>query len=90
MITTVGGIESFRHHPSGIDEDRTTLKDCPFCAHPAGYYESTDAGDKHPLGVTCTNTSCGVATPKQYQTRELAATAWNRRTSNEEVIRHER
>lgn len=77
-ITTVDGIESFSHRPSGIDTS-ADLGRCPFCGHGAGYYESTDTGDKFPIGVVCTNTSCGVKTPQHYQNRELAAAAWNRR-----------
>lgn len=82
-ITTVGGIEGFRHHTSGIDADRSTLSACPFCGHEAGYYESGHDGDRFPIGVVCTNTSCGVKTPQHYQSRELAAAAWNRRATTD-------
>lgn len=81
-ITTVGGLEMTAiDHRGTIDEDRT-LSLCPFCGHTAGFYDSSDAADRFPIGVVCTNTSCGVKTPQHYQTRELAAAAWNRRTSN--------
>jgi Lar family restriction alleviation protein len=79
QLDIVTGIEHFIRKPSGIDTDAKTLKPCPFCGHPAGYYESGHQGDKFPLGVVCTNTSCGVKTPQHYQNRELAAAAWNRR-----------
>jgi Restriction alleviation protein Lar len=82
QLDTVAGLEMFVNKigagTSGIDT-AAELSSCPFCGHAAGYYESTHAGDKHPLGVVCTNTSCGVKTPQHYQSRELAAAAWNRR-----------
>lgn len=81
QIDTVGGIESFMRRKSNIDT-ADDLSRCPFCGHEAGYYEVDDRGDKHPLGVICTNTSCGVKTPQHYQNRLLAAQAWNRRTAN--------
>ena len=91
QVTTVGGIEMFVNKigagTSGIDT-AAELSPCPFCGHAAGYYESSQAGDKHPLGVVCTNTSCGVKTPQHYQDRQLAAFAWNRRYKADEGGKH--
>jgi hypothetical protein len=78
-LDIVAGIEHFISKSSGIDTDPATLTPCPFCGHAAGYYESDHQGDKFPICVVCTNTSCGVKTPQHYQSRELAAAAWNRR-----------
>lgn len=82
QLDTVAGLEMFVNKlgagSSNIDESKTTLRCCPFCGHSAGYFESTRAGDKFPLMVICTNTSCAVRTPQHYQSRELAAAAWNR------------
>lgn len=78
QLDTVAGIEHFSSKPSGIDTS-ADLHECPFCGHGAGYYESGHAGDRFPIGVVCTNTSCGVKTPQHYQSRELADAAWNRR-----------
>jgi Lar family restriction alleviation protein len=79
-VTTVGALDMFvgQRKSSGIDTDESLLP-CPFCGHPAGFHDANDRGDHHPWRVVCINTSCGVATPKHYQSRETAAAAWNRR-----------
>lgn len=82
-IKTVDGLEMFVNRfcgDSGIDQS-VDLNRCPFCGHLAGYYHVDKRGDTHPIGVVCTNTSCGVMTPKHYQDREAARAAWNRRAS---------
>lgn len=81
MIDIVDGLEMTfgkGRGGSGIDQS-VDLDRCPFCGSLAGYYESSVRGDTHPLGVTCVNTSCGIKTPKHYQSREAARAAWNRR-----------
>lgn len=78
-VTRVDGLEmfaKFRHGPF-IDTDRQ-LRSCPFCGSEAGYRE--DPRDKF-LRVECSNTSCGIATPYHYKTRDLALKAWNRTPS---------
>jgi len=81
QITTVGGLEmTCVDHSGNIDEDKATLKPCPFCGHSAGYFNSHRADDRFPIGVCCTNTSCGVQTPQHYRDRQTAALAWNRRS----------
>ena len=83
-VATVVGLEmTCLDHRGTIDEDRTLAR-CPFCDHTAGFYDSTDRGDKFPIGVVCTNTSCGIKTPQHYRDRQTAALAWNRRTSTSE------
>ena len=84
-ITTVGGLEMFptQRKSSGIDQS-DDLGACRFCGSPCGYYESTHRGDKHPIGVICTNTSCGVSTPKHYADRASARAAWLRRSPDDQ------
>jgi len=78
-ITTVDGIQMYNHHPrlDVCDE----LSRCPFCGYEAGY-DTTDLIACAPgrwIKVECINSSCGVATPFHYRTRETARDAWNRR-----------
>lgn len=80
-ITTVGGLEMhplLRDRP--LDTDPLTLSPCPFCGHQAAY-EDRGLLQLMRRRVVCSNTSCGVATPWHYATRERAAEAWNRRAS---------
>jgi Restriction alleviation protein Lar len=78
-ITTVGGIEMYNHHER-LELDGL-LRHCPFCGYEAGY-DTTDLIANAPgkwIRVECTNSSCGVATPFHYRTRESAREGWNRR-----------
>jgi hypothetical protein len=82
-ITRVDGLEmfaKFRHGPF-IDTD-PMLDRCRHCGSEAGYREHEY--DKL-LRVECSNTSCGIATPYHYKTRELALKAWNRTPENPPV-----
>lgn len=74
-ITTVAGIERHPLLQSGLLDTSDLLMNCPFCGHVSGFRD----GVKPYLRAECSNTSCGVATPFHYKTREDAATAWNRR-----------
>lgn len=89
QLDTVGGIEKFAIMRNGLmTTDGPALKPCPMCGHEAGYMESERAGferDPHRIRVECSNTSCGVMTPRHYATRETAAEAWNRRVENRGV-----
>lgn len=73
-ITTVGGIERHPTLQSGLLDTDDRLSACPFCGTVAGFREQQQM-----LRAECSNTSCGVATPYHYRTRELAIEAWNRR-----------
>lgn len=83
QIVSVGGLEMFalpRDLPLDTPSDPTELLACPFCGHAAAYHDRGRIGT-HPLHVECSNTSCGIRTPKHYASRETAAQAWNRRTT---------
>ncbi len=61
-------------------ETDARLKLCPFCGAKGAFRLRDKAGhDTHTIKVECTNSSCGVATPEHYATRESAIEAWNRR-----------
>lgn len=80
-VTTVGGLEMFQKlRPMPLDTDPGVLRPCPFCGHEAAY---EDHGQLQAMRrrVVCSNTSCGIATPWHYMTREAAAAAWNRRAA---------
>ena len=92
MIDTVAGLEMFALGRASDWEvpDDGSLKDCPFCGHPAGYHIAQRNPPHHKpdnVAVGCINTSCGVCTPRHYETRQAAAAAWNRRvTDREEAV----
>jgi hypothetical protein len=75
-VTTVGGIERHPTLQSGLLDTDERLSVCPFCGATAGLREQYQM-----LRAECSNTSCGVATPYHYRTRELAIEAWNRRAA---------
>jgi Lar family restriction alleviation protein len=79
--TTVGGLEmTAMDHSGALDTAPGILKPCPFCGHEAAFTDGKYRGhDAYVVAVQCSNTSCGVATPSHYKTRESAAAAWNRR-----------
>lgn len=76
-ITKVDGIERFPTLRGGSMDTSTDLRRCPFCDSPAGY--RWDPQHRDYLRAECSNTSCGIATPFHYKTREDAAYAWNRK-----------
>lgn len=73
--TTVDGIERHPTLQTGLLDTSTDLKRCPFCDSVAGY--RLDGNGL--IRAECANTSCGIATPYHYKSREDAAYAWNRR-----------
>lgn len=81
-ITTVGGIERHPTLQSGLLDTDDRLSACPFCGTVAGFREQQQM-----LRAECSNTSCGVATPYHYRTRELAIEAWNRRKEGGSAMR---
>lgn len=73
-VTIVDGIE---RHPTFQSHQLDTSVDlirCRCCGSVAGYRE-----DRGYLRAECANTSCAIATPFHYKTREDAAYAWNRK-----------
>jgi hypothetical protein len=94
-ITTVGGIEMFPTQMGrpGIMDTSPDLLACPFCGHQAGYrgpvhlQAGFNTSDEW-IRAECSNTSCGVATPYHYRTREAARDAWNRRFANDITVRN--
>ena len=76
-VTTVGGLERHPTMQSGLLDTSIDLARCPMCGSEVGY--RTDTQQPHYLRAECANTSCGVATPFHYKSREDAAYAWNRR-----------
>lgn len=87
-LPRVGGIEQFAvARPVYWETDPSTLLPCPFCGDEGAYtlpgrtpgFWDGDASKTHPVAVQCSNTSCGVMTPKHYIDRPAAALAWNRR-----------
>lgn len=82
-ITTVEGIERpcVWRDLSGHLDTAVELRRCPFCGFAAGF--RPDPQDRNYLRAECSNTSCGIATPFHYKTREAAVVAWNRRPTAE-------
>lgn len=76
-ITKVDGIERNLIMQHGLLDTSVELQRCPFCGSPAGY--RVDPQHRDFLRAECSNTSCGIATPYHYKTREDAAYAWNRK-----------
>lgn len=74
-VTTVAGIEGFLKVQHGLLDTSAMLSRCKHCGHEAGFRGDPRDGL---LRVECANTSCGIATPFHYRTREAAAVAWNR------------
>ena len=82
-VTRVDGLEMFAtYHPHEMDTSDTLLP-CPFCGSPGAFDDGNRrvAGERYQVAACCSNTSCGVRTPRHYHTRETAAVAWNRRTT---------
>lgn len=78
-VTVVNGVERFATpYPAGLEGDVALLR-CPFCNDQAGYRQQASLGDPFVFRVECSNTSCMVATPYHYKTRDTAKAAWNRR-----------
>lgn len=75
-VTTVAGIERFPTMQHGLLDTSITLNRCKHCGHEAGFRR--DPARDGSLRAECSNTSCGIATPFHYRTRETAAIAWNR------------
>ena len=63
----------------GTLDTSDALDPCNRCGAPAGFRPV--AAGPHPglLRAECSNTSCAIATPYHYRTREDAAYAWNRK-----------
>ena len=75
-LTRVDGLEM---HPKGgnMMETDPLFHRCKTCGAESGFRRD----DTHPRMYRgeCSNTSCGIATPFHYKTREDAAYAWNRK-----------
>jgi hypothetical protein len=88
-ITKVDGLEQFAkmRQPDWEVPDDGHLKPCPFCGSEAGYHialRNPPHSKPDNVAVGCTNTSCGVMTPRHYAVRLTAAFAWNKRTADRE------
>ncbi len=75
-VTTVAGIERHPTLQSGLLDTSDLLHRCKHCGHVAGFRQSRELPAY--LRAECSNTSCAIATPFHYKTRESAAAAWNR------------
>lgn len=74
-VTNVDGIERHPTLQSGLLDTSIDLRHCRMCGSVCGFREN---GLGY-LRAECANTSCGIATPYHYKTREDAAYAWNRK-----------